>query len=109
MDRVSYAQPVIVQTWLEGHVSAMPPATEAEWERLVQHFALLHTLTPGKITMPLPMAVINANNTEDGRQIIRQQVASIPREVQPDALQALIRRFEMTRFPDWGSDCSLPD
>jgi thiamine kinase-like enzyme len=48
------------------------------------------------------MAVLNAKNSEDGRQIVRQQVARIPREVQPGALQALIRRFEATQFPDWG-------
>ena len=45
LDRTSYVQPVVVQAWLEGEVSDLPPATDAEWHDLVQHLAWIHTVS----------------------------------------------------------------
>jgi aminoglycoside phosphotransferase (APT) family kinase protein len=78
-----------------------PPATEAEWRGLLQHLAAIHTLTPDKTNVRLPKAVINANHARDGRRIVRQQLAYIPPEAQPESLRALVRRFEASRFPGW--------
>ncbi len=101
LDRTSYAQPVIVQTWIEGEVSDTPPTTEAEWRDLLQHLATVHTLTPDKTNVRLPKAVINANHARDGRRIVREQLACVPRHAQPESLRALVRRFEAARFPGW--------
>ncbi len=101
LDRTHYPQPVVVQTWLEGHVSPAPPTTEAEWESLVRHMAAIHTITPDKTDVRLPDAVINANSAEEGRQIVRQQVAYLPLPARPASLCRLIERLEASQFPDW--------
>ncbi len=101
VDRTSYPQPVVVQTWLEGQVSPTPPTTEAEWESLVHHLAAIHTITPAKTDVRLPEAVINANSAEEGRQIVHQQVACLPLPARPASLRRLIDRLEASRFPDW--------
>jgi len=41
LDRTSYTQPVVVQSWLEGEVVATLPDTGAEWASLLQHFAII--------------------------------------------------------------------
>jgi hypothetical protein len=101
LDRTSYPQPVVVQTWLEGRVSPTPPAMEAEWESLVRHLAAIHTITPGRTGVRLPEAVTNANSAEEGRQIVRQQVACLPLPAQPASLRRLVNRLEASQFPDW--------
>ncbi len=101
LDRTAYPQPVVVQTWLEGEVSARPPASETEWRKLVQHFALIGTVKPQNTSTALPEAVLNANNVRDGRRIVQQQVARIPRQARPQSLLRLIRRFERSFLPDW--------
>jgi aminoglycoside phosphotransferase (APT) family kinase protein len=101
LDRTSYVQPVVVQTWLEGEVKSTPPTTKAEWQSLLQHLSTVHTVSPDRISWQLPWATINANNAQEGRQIVRQQLARIPREAQPRSLQAVVRRFEAAQFPEW--------
>jgi aminoglycoside phosphotransferase (APT) family kinase protein len=101
LDRDTYAQPVVVQTWLEGNVDAAPPATDAEWQALLRHLALVHTVTPGKTSMQLPWATINASDADEARQRVRQQLAHLPRKAQPPSLQSLVRRLDAARFPRW--------
>ncbi len=103
LDRASYTQPVVVQTWIEGKVSDAPPATEAEWKNLLQHLAAVHTLTSDKTNVRLPKAVINVNNARDGRRIVRQQLACVPCQAQPESLRALVSCFEASRFPGWAN------
>jgi aminoglycoside phosphotransferase (APT) family kinase protein len=101
LDRTSYSQPVVVQTWLEGPVSPAPPSTEAEWESLVRHLAAIHTLTPARTDVQLAAAVTNANSAEEGRQEVRQQAAYLPWQARPASLRRLIDRLEASQFPDW--------
>ena len=101
LDRTSYAQPVVVQTWLDGKVSATPPTSDADWRKLVQHFALIHSVTPDNTATRLPEAVLNANTVLEGRRIVQQQVARIPRGARPRSLRRLVRQFERSEFPDW--------
>jgi len=101
LDRNSYEQPVVVQAWLEGEVSAAPPATEAELQNLAQHLAAVHTLKPEDTDLRLPQAIINPYDAEEGKEHVRQQVAHLPCEVRPPALQVLVRRFEAAQFPQW--------
>jgi aminoglycoside phosphotransferase (APT) family kinase protein len=100
-DRSSYAQPVVVQTWLEGEVSAAPPATEAEWLKLLQHLALVHRVRPEGTAVYLRWATINACTVKEGRERVREQAARLPAEVRPTPLQALLRRFEAFGFAEW--------
>jgi hypothetical protein len=53
-DRRSYAQLMMVETWLEGEVSPKPPVTELEWQMLLQHLALVHRVTPEGPSVRLP-------------------------------------------------------
>ncbi len=101
LDRTSYRQPVVVQTWIEGPVNAAPPSTEAEWESLVRHLAAIHTLTPARTHVRLEAAVTNANTAEESRQEVRQQAAHLPRQAQPASLRKLIDRLEVSQFPAW--------
>ena len=101
LDEMRYRQPVVVQSWLEGEVSAAPPATDAEWELLVAHLAAVHSLTPEGTDVPLPAAVIDATSPAACRGLIRRQMARLPAEAQPAALRALVRRWEAYPLPDW--------
>jgi aminoglycoside phosphotransferase (APT) family kinase protein len=101
LDRASYAQPVVVQTWLEGQVSATPPTTDGEWQKLVQHLANVHAVTPGRTSVHLPWATIHTSTAQEGKQRVREQVAHIPERAQPASLRALLRQFEACPFPEW--------
>ncbi len=101
LERHRYAQPVVVQTWLEGDVSAAPPVTDTEWLALVKHISLAHAITPDKTSFPLPRAMLGATSAEEGRDLIRQQLAHMPAEARPLSLRALAQHFEKARLPDW--------
>jgi aminoglycoside phosphotransferase (APT) family kinase protein len=101
LDRTSYAQPVVVQSWLEGEVSDTPPSTDDEWQKLVQHLACIHTVTPQDTRMQLPWATINANTAGEGMQRVREQMIHIPSEAQPTSLRTVLGRLEASRLPEW--------
>jgi thiamine kinase-like enzyme len=101
LDRTRYARPVVVQTWLEGEVSAAAPTAVADWQSLLQHLAIVHTVAPENTRIRLPQATINASDAQEGKQRVWEQVAYLPREAQPTSLQALLRRLEAYPFPKW--------
>jgi aminoglycoside phosphotransferase (APT) family kinase protein len=101
LDRDSYPQPVVVQSWLEGAVLAAPPAGAGEWQCLLEHYRAIHTLTQADISIVLPPAVMNMSSAADGLDEIRQQLAYIPAPEQPAELHELIRDAEAARWPDW--------
>jgi hypothetical protein len=51
--------------------------------------------------MWLSEAVLNANSVQDGRRIVRQEMARIPRPARPESLQKLLQRFERAELPGW--------
>jgi aminoglycoside phosphotransferase (APT) family kinase protein len=101
LDRTRYALPVVVQTWLQGEVSAAPPAADAEWISLLRFLGAVHSITPDQTDVRLRRAVLTANSAKAGRRLVQQQVARIPREARPASLQALLRRYEAAFFPGW--------
>jgi thiamine kinase-like enzyme len=101
LDRDSYAQPVIVQSWLEGTVQRAPPTDDGEWQRLLNHYLSIHTLIPAICNITLPPAAMNMTSTADGLDRIGQQLAYIPDAEQPSDLHELIRNVETARLPDW--------
>lgn len=101
LDRKHYPLPVVVQTWLGGEVSAAPPATDAEWQCLIEHLARVHTVTEHGARLRLAPAVLNVRSAPDGLRAVREQLARLPRTARPAALQALVRELERTRFPRW--------
>ena len=78
LDPIGYAQPVVVQSWLAGEVNGRLPTTAPEWHRLVEHLALIHTVTPDKASLNLRKGRIHATSVQEDKEIIRQQVACFP-------------------------------
>ena len=101
LDRERYLHPVVVQSWLDGAVSAAPPATDAEWAALLQHLAAIHRVVPGQVGPDLRPAVLSMTSAHDGRQRIADQLALIPLDAQPASLRALVRAVAHTTFPAW--------
>jgi hypothetical protein len=101
LDQTTYPQPVVVQTWLAGEVSVAPPTVDSDWQRLVDHFAVFHTVTPASSQVQLRPAVLNVNQAVDGKRIVQQQVAYIPVEDRLPSLRALLDRFEAAQLPIW--------
>ncbi|MBS3785024.1 MAG: aminoglycoside phosphotransferase family protein [Anaerolineae bacterium] len=104
LDRRSYAQPVVVQTWLQGEASPDPPADDQEWEKLLQHLATVHSVTPESSPVKLRRATVDARSVREGRRVIRREAARLPREERPTSLPPLLRRFQAADFPTWSRE-----
>lgn len=101
LERTRYAQPVVVQTWLEGDVRSDAPADDAEWEALLGHLVKLHRLTPDKTQVTLPSAALSAHSCAEAKVLVRQNAERIPELEQPSYMRALLKRFEQVPFPEW--------
>lgn len=101
LDRDSYVQPVVVQTWLEGEVDNAVPATDAAWERILRHLIAVHTVTPEHVSVSLRPGTLCAYNVREGRAMIAEHTAHIPPEARPKALREVLRHFEAAELPAW--------
>lgn len=101
LERTRYAQPVVVQTWLDGDVRADVPADDVEWEALLGHLVTLHTLTPDKTQVTLPASTLSARSCDEAKALVRGHAARIPGPEQPSFMRELLQRFEQTIFPEW--------
>jgi len=101
LERRRYAQPVVVQGWLEGEVMAGPPDSTAEWQSLVAHYAAIHSFRPDQTRLSLPPAFLNAGSVGAGRALVARQVAHIPESARPASLRRLLGRFEQREFEEW--------
>lgn len=93
LDESSYGQPVVVQSWEAGVVTAVPPQTDAEWEELVRCYVTLHTLTPTQTNLSLPPAVVNFYGRDAAWAQVQQQLAHMPPLAQPETLRRLVDRL----------------
>lgn len=103
LDHSSYSYPVVVQTWMDGPTASTPPADEDEWQRLLEHLATIHSLTPDIAGVALPRAVVDAEHIRAGKPVVMQQAALIPEPEQPASLQMLVRRLEDLSIPTWSN------
>jgi thiamine kinase-like enzyme len=101
LDRECYRQPVIVQTWLDGEVLTGPPQTDAEWDALLRHYCMTHTITPSRSAVALPEAVLNAASGAAGKLLVQQQLDRLPGSARPPSLQVLITEFDRWSPPAW--------
>lgn len=101
LERNHYNQPVVVQSWLEGAVLPAPPASDDQWQQLLEHYLTVHTVTPATISVTLQPAALNMHSAADGIERIRQQLTYIPQPAQPADLRELVRQIEHTPFPHW--------
>ena len=93
LDETNYPLPVVVQSWVSGEVTAVPPQSNHEWQLLVQHYATLATLTPEKINVPLKTAVMAFSSIPHAHQQIQHQLDAIPPTERPISLQKLMRHL----------------
>jgi thiamine kinase-like enzyme len=101
LDRQSFNQPVIVQTWLRGEALTSPPQTLQDWKALADHYCAIHQLDPEKTEVRISPAVLNAASGEGGKALIQRHLECIPVQFQPERLQTLIKRFEAWVPPQW--------
>lgn len=101
LDRASYEQPVVVQTWLEGTVRRSPPETDAEWLAQIDHLLAIHGVAPDDTRRSLEDAVLTARSSREGIERIREQRDRIPEPDRPDDLRRLVERVEATPLPTW--------
>jgi aminoglycoside phosphotransferase (APT) family kinase protein len=101
LDCESYAQPVVVQTWIEGQVADRPPESDTEWHLLLDPFVAAHSVTPAASPMHVMPAVLTAFTPQGAQQLVDKQLSRIPGQAQPASLQGLMRRFITVPAPDW--------
>ena len=89
LDGESYAQPVVVQSWLEGEVSPVRPQTDDKWRKLIHHYATLATVVPENLKVNLEMAVMHMSSLQDGLDHIQWQLDRIPKFRRPAILDNL--------------------
>jgi aminoglycoside phosphotransferase (APT) family kinase protein len=103
LDRTSYPLPVVVQTWLPGETRTTPPVTDAEWTKLLEHYAAIHQVIPDRLTRQLPAAVLTADSVHAARRLVEWQLQQLPIEARPGVVQRLIRRLDAWEAPTWPS------
>lgn len=101
LDRTSFAQPVVVQSWLSGEVSDRVPEDDAEWQQWVDHLLAVHSLTPQHTTFPLVPGVINASTVREAFALVTEQMARLPQAEQPSELRELYHQMQECEFPAW--------
>jgi aminoglycoside phosphotransferase (APT) family kinase protein len=101
LDHSRYAQPVVVQTWLDGAVHAGVPRDATEWEALLDLLVTLHTLTPQKTQVKLPPAALSAANGAEAKALVYQNAARIPEPQWPRDMRAVLKRFDQVAFLEW--------
>lgn len=101
LERDRYAQPVVVQTWLDGPVLSAPPATDAEWTALVEHYAAIHQLRPQHAPTNTYKALVNASSPTACRDLIAEHVDRIPSAEHSAELLELLRRWESDLDMTW--------
>lgn len=101
LDRTSFAQPVVVQSWLPGEVSDRVPTEDTEWQYWVDHLLAIHSLTPTRTTIPLLRGVITAYSVQEAFALVAEQLARIPSDEQPSELKHLYRQLQQSDFPTW--------
>ena len=101
LDRDSYAQPVVVQTWLDGEVDDAVPTTDEAWEKILRHLIAVHTVTPENVSVSLRPGTLCAYNVREGREMVREHAARIPPEARLTELREVLQQFEAADLPDW--------
>ena len=71
-----------------------PPANDAEWMRLLEHYAALARLKRANVPLTLPDAVVTAKSAEEAKARVRQQLALLPDETRYESITALIQNME---------------
>jgi aminoglycoside phosphotransferase (APT) family kinase protein len=101
LDRDRYPQPVVVQRYLAGEASAVPPTTEEGWHALVTHYAAIHSVQIGSVPVEVAPAVLTMSDGATGMGHIYDQFARVPPASRPPTLAPTIARLERLALPRW--------
>ncbi|MDP9315599.1 MAG: aminoglycoside phosphotransferase family protein [Chloroflexota bacterium] len=100
LDQTCYDLPVIVQTWLEGTLLALP-AQDDEWLSLLHHLVTIHAVSQKATTISLMPAVLNAASVQACRTLVAEQLDHLPSPHQSPALRTLVQHLEKSLPRDW--------
>jgi hypothetical protein len=103
LDRKRYPLPVVVLAWMAGESRSEPPADPAEWQRLIDHLAAIHTIVPEYADRPVPHAVMDFSTAREAVDFVLRELEHQPAGSRSPQLIALARRLQETRFPKWPS------
>lgn len=101
LDRHSYRQPVVVQEWLAGEVSAEPPDHDETWTRLLEHYAALARVRPEHTDKRLERTVLNASSFEAAKALVHGQLRQLPEHAYPEGLSEVARLLFAKTLPAW--------
>ena len=101
LEQERYELPVVVQMWLAGDVRAAPPESEAEWRALLEHLAAVHSVRPATVRSPLRDVHLTFTTAEACWQQVLRGAALVPESARTAELNALARRVEAVRLPEW--------
>ena len=99
LDETSYPLPVVVQSWVDGEVTAVPPQTNQEWKHLVGYYATLAEVTASKVCVSLTTAVMTFTSIPHAQQQIQRQLDVIPLGELPDSLPKLLDQLASLSRP----------
>ena len=94
LDETSYSQPVVLQTWIDGHSLPGPPEHDSDWHRLIEHYSVIHTIKRRDSEKRLKNAVLNFQNGQQGKQLVLQTAGNVPAEEHPKEFVELLKWFE---------------
>lgn len=101
LDRTTWSQPAVVQTWVAGKVDDLPPQSDAEWTELVNHLLKVHSVAPEAVDLSIPGAVQSAYTAHDAVQLIEDQVRRIPSPFRSDDIHRLLMLIMNSAYPEW--------
>ena len=99
LEETRFAQPLVVQSWVTGEVTAVPPQSDTEWNLLLNHYAALAAVTPQTVQISLPEATIDFSSVADGLRHIHLQLEKLPEIYQPGSLRRLVSSVKAKLSP----------
>ncbi|XSG73906.1 phosphotransferase family protein [Herpetosiphon llansteffanensis] len=103
LDEASFAQPVVVQTWLDYPALTQVPQTAAQWQGLVEHYWALRQISQASTMLELPLATLNMHSVAAGKKLINEHCAKLPAAELPAALEALLLWLESWVAPEFST------
>lgn len=95
-----YPHPVVVQEWITGEVWTAPPQTDAAWERLLQLYAEVHTITLETTNLPIRIGIFAAASLAEAKQLVFEQADLIPKRARSTELGELLESLKSVSASD---------
>ncbi len=100
LDENSFAQPVVVQTWLDYPALVCVPQHATQWQSLVEHYWAIRQFNQASSLIELPAATLNMHSVAAGKDLIAEHWAKLPAEQLPAAVEGLLVWLENWHAPN---------